>query len=202
MKKIMLILSILFGGCAQKPPKDAEQIKMSIEKSYHDDFSRKNNFWQVADGDWNFKDGFLIQQETSSSYNAIINTKEKFSNCQIEVDFMPISGRWDASGGIIFRAQDNNNYYIIRANALEDNFSLYTYINGSRSNLIEVETKAPEIKKWHTIKVVAKDSHIQGYLDGKLLIDYIDDTFKSGYVGLWTKADSVTKFDNFQVEGK
>ncbi len=202
MKKIVLILSIMFSGCAQKPPKDVKQIKVSIEKSYQDNFGHKNNFWKVADGDWSFENGFLIQQETSNSYNAIINTKEKFGNCQIEVNFMPISGRWDASGGIIFRAQDNNNYYIIRANALEDNFSLYTYINGSRSNLIEVETKAPEIKKWHTIKVVAKDNHIQGYLDGKLLIDYFDDTFKSGYVGLWTKADSVTKFDNFQVEGK
>ena len=198
----MLILSILLSGCAQKPPKDAKQIKVNIQKTYNDDFIRKNDFWQVVDGNWSFKDGFLIQQETSNNYNTIINKKEKFSNCQIKVDFMPISGRWDASGGIIFGAQDNNNYYIIRANALEDNFSLYTYINGSRSNLIEVKTKAPEIKKWHTIKVVVKDNHIQGYLDGKLLIDYIDDTFKSGYIGLWTKADSVTRFDNFEVKGK
>jgi len=202
MKKLIPLALILLNGCNQKPPKDAKEIEVKAEKIIKDNFDKHRKTWQLASGNWVYQNNTLTQTETTNSYNAIINKQYKFTNFQAKVDFMPISGKWDASGGIIFRVKDKDNYYIIRANALEDNFSLYTYKNGSRSNLIEVSTKAPALKKWHTIKVVAKANHIQGYLDGKLLIDYKDNTFKSGYTGLWTKADSVTKFDNFEVKGE
>jgi len=107
----------------------------------------------------------------------------------------------DASGGIVFRARDGQNYYIARANSLEDNIRLYTFIDGHRSQIAGTAVPAPALGKWHTLRVVALGSHIQVYLNGTLYIDHQDQTFAGGYVGLWTKADAITDFDDLIVRG-
>ena len=102
---------------------------------------------------------------------------------------------------VSFLEQKNaGNYYIVRANALEDNFRLYTFINGRRSQIASASVDLPALNKVHQMRVVAKGDHIQAYLNGKLQIDYHDKTFSNGYIGLWTKADSVTIFDNLTVK--
>jgi hypothetical protein len=111
---------------------------------------------------------------------------------------MPISGREDASGGIVFRFSEGR-YYVVRANALENNFRLYYYDNGRRQ-LATATVQPPALGQWHTLRVVAVADNFQAYLDGKLRLNHRDSRFQSGQVGLWTKSDSVTAFDDVVVK--
>src|SRR5215510_9418272 len=113
--------------------------------------------------------------------------------------FKPISGREDASGGIVFRFAEGR-YYVVRANALEDNFRLYTYDRGRRQ-IATARVKAPALGQWHTVRLIAVADRMQAWLDGTLYLDHRDARFKAGKVGLWTKADSITAFDDLVVRG-
>ena len=115
----------------------------------------------------------------------------------VEVKFKPLSGREDQAGGVVWRWKDGNNYYVARANALEDNVSLYYTENGSRKTIKYVD--APVAKgKWHTLRAEFRANRIRVLLDGKAYIE-LDDTHiaGAGAVGVWTKSDSVTLFDDF-----
>lgn len=116
----------------------------------------------------------------------------------MSVRFKPISGREDASGGLVFRFSDGR-YYVIRANALEDNFNFY-YYDQRRYSITGVAVKAPALGEWHRLRVTAVGDRIQGWLDEKHLLDHRDNRFASGRVGLWTKADSVTAFDDLVIK--
>jgi 3-keto-disaccharide hydrolase len=120
-----------------------------------------------------------------------------YTDVDVSTRFKPISGREDASGGIVFRFSDGR-YYVVRANALEDNFRLYYYDRGRRQ-LASARVQPPALGQWHTLRVVAIGDHIQAYFNGQLLLDHHDARFRSGQVGLWTKADSVTAFDDLIV---
>ena len=109
--------------------------------------------------------------------------------------------RRTASGGIIFRARDSKNYLLVRANALENNFRLYTMRDGQRRMIASATVTEPKLGEWHRIRVVAKGAKVQAYLDDTLLLDHDDRTFSGGYVGLWTKADSVTEFAELEISG-
>jgi hypothetical protein len=113
------------------------------------------------------------------------------------VKFKPISGRQDSSGGIVFRFTDGR-YYVVRANALEDNFRLYHYDRGRRQ-LASAKVTPPALGHWHTLRVVALGDHIQAWLDNALHLDHRDLRFGSGRVGLSTKADSITAFDDLSI---
>jgi hypothetical protein len=116
----------------------------------------------------------------------------------VEVKFKPISGREDRAGGVVWRWKDGDNYYVARANALEDNVSLYYTEGGSRKTIKYVDAPvAPNV--WHTLRVEFSGSRIKVVLDAVTRIE-IDDRHISGAgaVGVWTKADSVTLFDDFK----
>jgi len=115
------------------------------------------------------------------------------------VRFQPVSGVVDASAGIIFRAQDARNYYVVRPNALEDNFRIYIVKDGVRTQLATVTVTPPETKKWHTLEVTFTGPSFRATVDGKDVVEARDETFASGWCGLWTKADSVTLFDDLKV---
>ncbi len=125
----------------------------------------------------------------------------------VTVKFKPISGRGDQGAGIVWRYRDKDNYYIVRANALEGNVVLYKVENGKRTDLPLVgkgrtygmKEKVPS-GVWGTLRVVAKGNHFEVYHNGKKLYEVEDETFKqAGKVGLWTKADSVIYFDDLQI---
>jgi len=141
----------------------------------------------------------LLQRATKNEFNVIIAPAGPFTDVDVSVKFDPLSGKEDASGGIVFRFTDGK-YYVIRANALEGNFRLYSYDRGRRQ-LASASVKAPALGQWHLLRVVAVGDHIQGWLDGALLLDHRDSRFKSGRVGLWTKADSITAFNDFTIRG-
>jgi hypothetical protein len=141
----------------------------------------------------------LVQRATRNEFNVIVSPAGPYTDVDVSMKFKPISGREDASGGIVFRFADGK-YYVVRANALEDNFRLYTYDRGRRQ-IASASVKAPALSQWHAVRVVSVGDHIQAWLDGKLLLDHRDARFKSGRVGLWTKADSITAFAELTVRG-
>jgi hypothetical protein len=163
--------------------------------------------WKTVDGRWRveeMKDApsgkrALIQRATENQYNVIVAPGGPYTDVDVSVRFKPISGREDASAGIVFRFSDGK-YYVVRANALEDNFRLY-YNDQKRYQLATATVKPPALGQWHTLRVVAVANLIQAYLDGQLLLDHRDSRFHSGQVGLWTKSDSVTAFDDLEIKG-
>jgi hypothetical protein len=122
-----------------------------------------------------------------------------YTDLDVSVRFKPIAGREDASAGIVFRFAEGR-YYLVRANALESNIRLYDYDRG-RHELASARVPAPTLGQWHTLRVVAVGNHIQASLNGRLLLDHRDGRFRAGQVGLWTKADSITAFDDLVVRG-
>jgi hypothetical protein len=123
-----------------------------------------------------------------------------FFDGEIKVRFKAVKGEEDQGGGVIWRVQDEENYYIARFNPLEDNLRLYTVHKGIRRMLANARVRLPA-GQWVAMKIVQKGSRFEVYLNGKKLLDGTNDLFKkTGGVGLWTKADSVTSFDDFLVK--
>jgi len=141
----------------------------------------------------------LVQRATKNEFNVTV-APGSYADVDVSMKFRPISGREDASGGIIVRFNDGR-YYVVRANALEDNFRLYSYDRGRRQ-LATARVKAPALGQWHTVRLTAVGDHLQAWLDGTLYLDHRDSRFTSGRVGLWTKADSITAFDDLTIRGK
>jgi hypothetical protein len=115
----------------------------------------------------------------------------------VEVKFKALAGKEDQAGGVVWRWKDGNNYYVARANALENNVSLYYTQGGKRITIKYVDAPVPP-KVWHTLRVEFSARRISVALNGKTYIDVQDEHIAgTGAVGLWTKADSVTAFDDF-----
>ena len=114
--------------------------------------------------------------------------------------FKPVAGEVDRAAGIAVRLSDPNNYYVVRANALEDNVRLYRMVSGRRSQFAGADAKVPS-GKWQELRLVARGSRFEVFLDGKSLYSATDTTFPAaGRVALWTKADSVTRFDDLRIQ--
>jgi len=139
-------------------------------------------------------------QAFGSTFNISWTNNISFLDGEIEVRFKAVKGEGDQGGGVIWRAQDNNNYYIARFNPLEDNFRIYYVRDGMRKTLADAKISLPS-GKWNTLKIVQHGDRFEGYLNDKKLLEGTDTLFiKAGGVGLWTKADAVTSFDDFSVK--
>jgi len=178
-----------------------------VSKVERFDFEQKGiEGWKTVEGKWMAEEmpgvpsgkKVLVQRAVENPFNVIVAPGGPYRDVDVSVRFMPISGREDASGGIVFRFSEGR-YYVVRANALENNFRLYYYDNGRRQ-LATATVQPPALGQWHTLRVVAVADNIQAYLDGKLLLNHRDSRFQSGQVGLWTKSDSVTAFDDVVVK--
>jgi len=163
--------------------------------------------WKPVDGRWGVEEmggapsgkRVLVQRAVANAFNVIVAPPGPYTDVDVSVRFKPISGREDASGGIVLRFTEGR-YYVVRANALENNFRLYYYDRG-RHQLATASVQPPALGQWHTLRVMAVGDRIQGWLNGTLLIDRRDTRFQSGQVGLWTKADSITAFDDLTIRG-
>ena len=204
---LIFILIVSANGCDAAPPQDgtAQQSVPAANTTTVEDKFENANGWETIAGSWTAETSgdrtVLKQAATDQTFPVTLLTQPAFSDVDVTVKFHPISGEVDASAGIVFRAQDGANYFIVRANSLEDNIRLYATVAGTRKQIASTKLDAPAIGQWHTLRVTAVGDHIQAYLNDKLLIDHVDDRFKSGRVGLWTKADAVTEFDDFKVTG-
>ena len=169
----------------------------------------------------------VSRDETAPSPSQVLaqadgdTTSYRFPHCVLDsvtardvdlsVRFKPISGREDQAGGLVWRYRDKDNYYVVRANALESNVVMYKLENGKRSDLDPVGAgpraygKKAEVPSgaWSELRVVVRGSLASVSLNGQKLFDVEDRTFtEGGKVGIWTKADSVTHFDDFTVAAK
>jgi hypothetical protein len=153
--------------------------------------------WEVVADDSALSKPNVLKQSGEATYPVCIKDDTSLKDGFVEVKFKAISGKEDQAGGVIWRCKDGDNYYIARANALEDNVCIYHTVNGKRSEKKRINTKVAP-KKWHTLRVDFKDNYFVVTFDGKRAFVWKDDTFKeAGKVGVWTKADSTTLFDDF-----
>jgi hypothetical protein len=145
----------------------------------------------------------VVKQSGTATYPLLLRNGTSVKDGYIETRFKAVSGSEDRAGGIVWRAKDAYNYYVVRANALEDNVVAYKTVNGTRSALDIVGRKggygvkvAVPSGQWHTLRVEFAGSRFKVSFNGKPLFEVEDRTFAgSGQIGLWTKADSVTAFD-------
>lgn len=146
--------------------------------------------------------GNVLLQSGSGTFPWCVKDRLSVANGAVEVRFLPISGKQDQAGGVIWRWKDGDHYYVARANALENNVSLYYTEGGSRKTLRYVD--APVARgKWHTLRVEFEGELIRVFLDGKGYIEHRDNHIGgAGAVGVWTKADSVTAFSELRVAAK
>lgn len=125
------------------------------------------------------------------------------TNCKdvtVSVMFKPKQGKKDQGGGIVWRYADASNYYVARYNPLEDNARLYKVVGGKRVQLATREDLKVSAGEWHKLTIKMTDDQIECHLDGKKVLEAKDDTFQAaGQVGLWSKADAQTSFDQFSV---
>ena len=144
----------------------------------------------------------VLKQSGVGTFPICIYENANLKDGFVEVKFKPVAGKEDQAGGVIWRVQDANNYYISRANALEDNVTIYHTINGKRVAFKSINTKVTS-GVWHTLRVDFKGNQFTVTFDNKKVSEASDNSFtEAGKVGVWTKADSVTLFDNFSYEAK
>lgn len=147
--------------------------------------------------------GFVLAQTASGPktlFNLCIAQDTRYRNVEVSVAFKAQQGVEDQGGGIVWRFQDANNYYVARMNPLEDNYRFYKVVAGKRTQLATKEDIKVPAGEWHTLRIRNVGDKVECYLDGKKMLGATDDTFTmAGKVGLWTKADARTYFDQFRV---
>lgn len=135
-------------------------------------------------------------ENTGQTYNLLVADEPRVADVDLRVHVRADSGEEDQGGGPIWRCQDENNYYICRLNPLESNFRVYKVLAGKRTQLASADIET-ETHRWYLLRAVMVGNRITCYVDGKHLLTAIDNTFvQPGQVGLWTKADATTSFDD------
>jgi hypothetical protein len=138
---------------------------------------------------------------SGAAYPWCVKKGASLADGYVEVKFKPLEGREDQAGGLVWRWKDGNNYYIARANALENNVSLYHTTAGRRIEIRYVDAPVA-VNRWHTLRIEFSGPRIKVLFDGKQYIDLTDNHISgAGSIGVWTKADSVTAFDDLAFGG-
>jgi len=210
MMKWIVVIALLFveTGIGMAHTKVTFDKTNALPKGWESGITGKGAAkWEIVTDDSAPSRANVLKQSGEATFCWAAKTDEQVKDGFVEVKFKPISGKEDQAGGIVFRFKDANNYHIVRANALEDNVVLYKTANGRRSSLqvkgrmfgYGVDTRVLK-GKWSTLRVEFRGNLFTVVFSGKKLFEVEDDTFKeAGAVGLWTKADSVTLFDDFTI---
>ena len=164
-------------------------------------FSNEVGDWRIVDDETAPSRANVLAQSaknSGSTFNIALVSGTHYKDLRLSVMLKAIAGNEDQGGGLVWRAKDAKNYYIARWNPLEDNFRVYKVVDGRRSQLDSADIKAPV--GWHTLEIEMVGSHIECSLDGKRYLDVKDSTFPDGgRIGLWTKSDAQTHFDNLEA---
>ncbi len=163
-------------------------------------FSGQVGTWEVVpDGD-----NHVLAQKAKNdddTFNVVLVDGTRYKDLDLSVRLKAVAGELDRGGGLVWRAKDKDNYYIARYNPLEDNFRVYKVEAGKRTQF--QSAKVPGDTKWHTLRVTMSGTKITCYLDGKKLLEADDSTFPdAGKIGLWSKADAQSYFDDLNVAGQ
>jgi hypothetical protein len=141
----------------------------------------------------------VMAKGAEHAYKVVLIKEVIASDLNLEVSFLPIQGQADMGGGLIWRAADDRNYYLARANPLEQNIRMYRVVKGVR-HLLQNFDQTIHVKQWHTLRVTHRDCRVTIFYDDKQIFDLCDKTFHAGMIGLWTKSDAVTYFDDLQLQ--
>jgi hypothetical protein len=160
-------------------------------------FTNEVGQWEVArDGD-----NHVLYQKAKNEdaiFNVALVEGTSYKDIDLSVKLRAVAGEVDRGGGVVWRAKDKNNYYIARYNPLEDNFRVYKVQDGKRTQFASAKTPGDE--KWHTLRVAMVGPKITCYLDGRKYLEAEDATFtEAGMIGLWSKADAQSYFDDLAV---
>ena len=163
--------------------------------------------WKIIDDNGNKVIAQLSEQDISGHFNEVVFDEFSIKNVELKVRVKGVKGERDQGGGFVWRFIDANNHYIVRSNPLEDNVVLYKMENGERTDLpllgkgrtygVDVD---PLGSGWNDLRLTVVDSLFTVYLNNKEIFQVMDKTFtNAGKVGLWTKADAVSYFDDFEI---
>lgn len=207
MRKIIFLvfgLMLIAGGIAAQNGKTLWNFDSDKAGEIAKGFTNEVGKWGVVeDNTAPSKPNALAQLAKSSgpTFNITLVNDTNYKDVDITVKMKAIAGQTDQGGGIVWRAKDAKNYYVARFNPLEDNYNLYRVVNGHRSEI--KGSKASSTPGWQTLRVTMNGDHIQCYLDGKKYLEAKDPTFKeAGTIGLWSKSDAQSHFDDLEVSGK
>lgn len=213
MKWTTLVALAVLTGTALAANEDKEKAF----KFKKDDLGKVPAGWKVektgkgVGSDWKVvkddtapsKSGVALAQTAKSPggvFNICVVQDTHYKDVDLSVSFKAIAGESDQGGGFVWRYLDHNNYYICRMNPLEDNFRVYKVVAGKRTQLGGKEGVKVKTGEWHKLKVEVKGAKMEGYLDGEKMWEITDETYKdAGQVGLWSKADAQSHFDEFKV---
>jgi hypothetical protein len=160
-------------------------------------FTNEVGEWKVAASD----SGNALAQSAkngNSVFNVALISDTNAKDVDLSVRMKAISGEHDQGGGLVWRAKDSKNYYLARYNPLEDNYRLYHVVNGKRTLIQNVDITHSE--GWHTLRVTMTGDQITCYYDGKKYLEAKDTTIpEAGKIGLWSKADAQSQFDDLTL---
>jgi hypothetical protein len=211
---LSVFLILVIGGSPMSPTSSAQSATTQIDLSgmktgiAPEDFAFSRTGggdvgeWRVVD-DPTAGNGRVIAQTSkdTTDYRFPLAVYQRVSakNVDVKMRFKPVDGKVDQAGGIVVRLTTPDDYYVVRANALEDNVRFYRVIKGRREQLKGANIKVTT-NEWHTLELRAEGDRFTVSFDGKQLYTAQDNTFAgAGRVGLWTKADSVTYFDTIAI---
>jgi hypothetical protein len=163
--------------------------------------------WEVVEDDTApSKAGYVLAQTAASpkAFMSLCIAKDThYQDVEVTVRFKAVGGTNNRGGGVVWRYQNHDNYYLARMNMREDNFRVYKVVSGRRIELGNKEDLDIAADGWHTLRIVMRRDHIECYLNGKKYLEAKDSTHKgAGKVGLWTKGSSQTHFDELQVRAR
>jgi hypothetical protein len=141
-------------------------------------------------------------KNSGSTFNLLLSAAVFPANLDLAVKIHADSGEEDQGGGLVWRAKDADNYYLTRWNPLEDNLRTYKVAGGRRTMFKSIDLKV-DPAQWHSLRVRAQGTKFQVWFDDKPMLDFEDETFRAaGRVGLWTKADAASSFDDLEVAAR
>ena len=197
--RLVLTVSGVFLAlmCGSGPPARTWDFESAAPGEIAPGFTGAVGRWEVA------KDGenrVLAQRAKSDddTFNVALADGTSYKDLDLTVKLRAVAGELDRGGGLIWRARDAKNYYIARYNPLEDNFRVYKVEAGKRTMF--QSARSPGDLKWHTLRVRMTGTTITCFLDGTKLLEAEDATFPGpGMVGLWSKSDAQSFFDDLAV---
>jgi hypothetical protein len=155
--------------------------------------------WQVLQAGPSHVLAQLMGKGAEHAYKVILVGGTVSSDVNLEVSLLAVDGKADMGGGLIWCAADDRNYYLTRANPLEQNVRIYRVVKGVRHMLKNFD-QIIDVRKRHTLRVMTKGCRVQVIFDEKQVFDLCDETFKKGRIGLWTKSDAITYFDDLKLD--
>lgn len=140
----------------------------------------------------------LSDKGAEHAYKVVLIDGTESSDLELSVSFRAVGGKGDMGGGLIWRAVDDRNYYLTRANPLEQNIRFYRVDKGVRK-MIANHDQTIDVRTWHRLRVVTHGCQIQIFYDDTRVFDQCDRSLIQGKVGLWTKSDAVSYFDDLHL---